>query len=43
LREWILTALVYHRGFFKTSPWIGEQVSLGVFKEIKQGEMWRVE
>jgi hypothetical protein len=32
LRDWILTALAYNRGF-KTTPWIGEWVSLGAFKK----------
>jgi hypothetical protein len=29
LRDWILTALAYNRGF-KMTPWIGEWVSLGI-------------
>jgi hypothetical protein len=36
LRNWIITALAYNRGF-KTTPWIQEWVPSGAFKKQKRG------
>jgi hypothetical protein len=38
LRDWILIALAYNRGF-KTTPWIGEWASSGAFKKLKRGKI----